>query len=228
MGLSNHNNILFNMARSGAITAPGSEPITEGLMPTSGSGNSFGTNLAGDPITLDTIGSVDPNNPDEAAAQITRGRMDLYQQLYEPALVETINSLGDTSIFDDAGQDARDSFRTQRQATNRDLRRYNMVGGLPPAVRKGMQNQRRLERSLGIDSAENNARTTLADRNTALRDNLVNIFNGVSASSASGLDTAVSNQYSREAANAQARASDRAQTYSTIGTLATMAAIIAM
>lgn len=170
--------------------------------------------------------TVDPKKPDEAAAQVTTQKQDFYKQFYEPLLAENSTTrLQDTSLVDAARENANYGFEQAQARTQREQRRYNMVGGRPGAVQAGQDQQMGLARSLNYDNSVNSARVELQDRNTAFRDEMINVYNGIDRSAQGGLNSAVANQKARDAANEQAKAAQKGSMYSTIGTAASIAAM---
>lgn len=167
------------------------------------------------------------NNPDQTSAQLTRQKLDFNRRFYTPLLEDNATDrLQDTSIVDSARENADFGFNNLIAQKRRNAGRFNTRGSQPNAIDADFSNDAALERSLNFDNTVNNSRSQLQDRNTGFRNDLLNIFNGIDSSSQQGLIAASRNQAALEAANKQADQQDKAQTTSTIASIATIAALI--
>lgn len=164
---------------------------------------------------------------EKAAANITRAKGDFHQQFYLPLFKEnSLDRLQDTSLVESARENANTGFASLRGKNERNKGRYNTRGAGQPALAQQFERDIGIEQSLNYDNTVNSARAQLQDRNTGFRDNMLNIFNGLDADSMAGLDSAVANQRSIETANDQAQQAKTAQNNQTLGTIATIAALI--
>jgi hypothetical protein len=163
---------------------------------------------------------------DSIFAGITREQYDNFIANFEPLENQLIaRTKTDTSLIDQARKDAPKAAAIQQGTADRNARRYG-IGLLPDQI---MAQKGATERAtaLGSSNAINNARLTQKDLNEGLQDNLIDIGNGVQSGAFNALGSAASDATQRKNAYTQAKASSQAQTYSTIGTLAS-AAIFAM
>lgn len=172
---------------------------------------------------------VDPKKPGDSTAAITRQKMQFYQGFYDPLLRDNVERLlNDTSLVDEARKNARTGFRDQAARDKRQMERFNMLGGRPPAIRQQANRERGLARALNYDGAVNTARMNAFDRSQALQDDILNIMNGIDSNSLQGLQSASANQNQRQIANANSSAAASAANNQTIGQLAMMAAMFMM
>lgn len=168
---------------------------------------------------------VDPKKPGDATAAITRQKAAFYADNYEPLLMENVARVNDNSLVTAARENAGFGFRDLQQRNARERLRYNMQGGQPAAVQQDQNAQLGLRRSLNFDNTINTARMDQADRNTNFRNSMLDIFNGIDASSMQGLSSASANEAQRKAANEASKSQSKSSTYSTIGTAAMAAAM---
>lgn len=182
-------------------------------------GGSFGysSGIAGLPNVSD---------PDKAFADITRGEYVDYVKNYSGFEDDLINQAqNDTSLIDSAREDAANASALVAGVADRNRQRYG--GSLTPAQME--QQQRALQRgsTLGQTQSVNDARIAQREANTALLSDLINIGQGVNRSSQNQMGSAAADATQRKNAYTQAKAASKAQTYSTVGSLAS-SAIIAM
>lgn len=177
-------------------------------------------------------GNPNPNalpavsDPDEAFAEITRNEYIDYVKNYrgfEEDLLDTAQS--DTSLVDDAKEDAANAQGLMTGVANRNASRYGV--NLTPAQLQEQQRGLARANSLGYSQSLNDARINQKRINQETVADLINIGQGVNRSSLSQMQGAANSATQRKNAYDSARAASKAQTYSTIGGLAS-AAIFAL
>ena len=163
-------------------------------------------------------------DPEETYAQITR---DDYLGFlrdfgdFEKDLIEQAQT--DTSLIDAAREDSQVAAGLASGIAGRNATRYGVQ--LTPAQQQ--QQSQRLNRAntLGSIQALSDARIAQREANQRLLGDLINIGQGVNRSSLQGLGAASNLATQRRNAYDQAKAQSKAQTYSTIGSLASAAFI---
>lgn len=165
------------------------------------------------------------NDPEKAYAEITRGEyMDFVNNYgdFEDQLIEQAQN--DTSLIDAAREDAASASTLTQGITDRQRQRYGAA--LTPAQMQ--EQQRALDRgtTLGSVQSVNDARIAQREANTALMSDLINIGQGVNRASQSQMGSAAADATARKNAYTQAKAASKANTYATVGGLAS-AAILA-
>ena len=138
--------------------------------------------------TLPTV-----SNPDQAMADITREdylRLSRNFDQFERNLINKAKT--DTSLIDQAREDAETTQTLTAGITQRNMERYG--ANLTPAQRqqRGVSNQ--LSSTLGTVNSVNNARLTQADQNQALLGDLINIGQGLNRSSLNQLGVAAQSE----------------------------------
>ena len=166
------------------------------------------------------------SDPDKAFAEITRNEYLDYVKNYrgfEEDLLDTAQS--DTSLIDDAKENAANAQGLMAGVANRNASRYGV--NLTPA--QSQEQQRGLARAgtLGYAQSVNDARINQKRINQETVADLINIGQGVNRSSLSQMQGAANSATQRKNAYDSARAASKAQTYSTVGGLAS-AAIFAL
>lgn len=165
-------------------------------------------------------------NPDKTYAAVTRGEyLDFVNNYgsYERDLIQKAQT--DTSLIDQARTDVQTAQGLASGIANRSASRYGAT--LTPAQ---MQQQARMlqqANTLGGAQSVNDARIAQREANTALMSDLINIGQGVNRASQSQLGSAAADATARQNAYTSAKAASKAQTYSTLGSLASVA-ILAM
>jgi glutamate mutase epsilon subunit len=165
------------------------------------------------------------SDPEKAYANLTRQEFLDYVTNYRGFEEQLINkALTDTSLIDQAREDVGIAQTLTQGVANRNAQRYGVA--LTPA--QIQQQQLRLQRAntLGGIQSINDARITQREANTQLLGDLINIGQGVNRSSQQQLGSAAADATQRRNAYTQAKAASKANTYSTIGSLAS-AAILA-
>lgn len=176
----------------------------------------------------DAVGSLpEVTDPRKTFSEITRGEYNDYVRDFRAFELEQIEKARtDTSLIDAAREDSAMAGQIAGEVAERNLSRYG--GQLTPAQ---MQQQgRSLQRNttLGSIQALSDARIAQREANQRLLSDLINIGQGVNRASQSQLGQAAADQSSREQAYRNAKASSRAQTYQTVGTLASAAILAAI
>jgi len=162
------------------------------------------------------------SDPDKAYAEITRNDyidyVKNYRQFEEDLLDRAQN---DTSLIDDARANAAEAQGLMAGVADRNAARYGV--NLTPAQRQ--QQERGLARAnnLGLAQSVNDARIAQKEANQAALGDLINIGQGVNRSSLSQMQGVAQSATQRKNAYDQAKAASKAQTYSTIGGLASAA-----
>lgn len=165
------------------------------------------------------------SDPEKAYAELTRQEYLDYianYRSFEEDLIKKAQT--DTSLIDQARADIGVAQTLTQGVANRNAQRYGVA--LTPA--QIQQQQLRLQRAntLGGVQAVNDARIAQREANTRLLSDLINIGQGVNRSSQQQLGSAAADATQRNNAYTQAKAASKANTYATIGSLAS-AAILA-
>ena len=162
------------------------------------------------------------SDPEQAYAAITRGEyLDYIQNFrdFENQLIQQAQT--DTSLIDQARADAPMAAALTQGVASRNASRYGT--NLTPAQLQ--QQQLRLQRAntLGSIQSINDARLAQREANTRLMADLINIGQGVNRTSQNQLGSSAANFRDLQNSYTQAKASSKAQTYQTIGSLGAMA-----
>ena len=162
------------------------------------------------------------SDPEQAYAAITRGEyLDYVQNFrdFENQLIQQAQT--DTSLIDQARADAPMAAALTQGVASRNAARYG--ANLTPAQLQ--QRDLRLQRAntLGAIQSVNDARLAQREANTQLMSDLINIGQGVNRSSQNQLGASAQNFRNLQNSYTQAKASSKAQTYSTLGSLGAMA-----
>lgn len=165
------------------------------------------------------------DDPEKAYANLTRQEYMDYVQNYrgfEEQLIRKAQT--DRTLIDQARKDVGVAAALTQGAATRNAQRYGVA--LTPAQLQ--QQELRLQRAntLGGIQAVNDAKIAQRESNTALLSDLINIGQGVNRASQQQLGSAAADATARRNAYTQAKAQSKANTYSTIGSLAS-AAILA-
>ncbi len=179
-----------------------------------------GTNLAGSAQYYSGLPTV--TDPEKAYADMTRQQYLDYVKNYQPfelALIEKAKN--DKSLIESARKDVATASTLATGVASRNAQRfgYNLS---PDAAR---EQELRLQRAntLGGIQSVNDAKLAQRDANDQLMANLINIGQGLNRSANSQLGSAAQDAAARNAAYKSAKAASKAQTYSTIGSLASTA-----
>ena len=164
------------------------------------------------------------SDPEQAYANLTRQEYLDYVKNYrgfEEQLIAKAQT--DTSLIKQAREDVGVASALTQGVASRNAQRYGVA--LTPA--QIQQQQLRLQRAntLGGIQAVNDARIAQREANTGLLADLINIGQGVNRASQQQLGSAAADATARKNAYTQAKAASKANTYSTIGSLASTAII---
>ena len=167
----------------------------------------------GSSVTLPNV-----SDPQQALADITYQQYQDYVtnfQDYEKELIEKATT--DTSLIDQAREDAPEATRVAAESQRRSIGRYG--ANLTPAPAQEMNRSVQRGGQLSLVDALTNARVAQQEQNSALLSNLINIGQGLNRSALGQLGSAAQNQSAREQAYSSARAQSKASTIGTIGAL---------
>ena len=186
------------------------------------------TTVAGIPTSAGyAAGLPAVSDPDLAYANITRKEFDDFIENYRQFELDTIKkSQTDTTLIDQAREDAPKAAQLTEDIQQRNIERYgmNLTGAQQRQMRRALQRGS----TLGGIQAVNDARIAQDEANTRLLSDLINIGQGVNRASQSQLATSAQNAVQLKNAYQQAKANSKAQTYQTIGSLGSTAIMIAM
>ena len=166
------------------------------------------------------------SDPEQTFADITRGEYNNYIRDYRQFELDAIQrATTDTSLIDSAREDSTQAGQVASEVAQRNLSRYG--GQLTPAQQQ--QQSANLQRSttLGSIQALSDARIAQREANQRLLSDLINIGQGVNRASQNQLGSAAADANARSQAYKNAKAQSQAQTYQTVGSLASAALIAA-
>ena len=187
-------------------------------VPVGGPGIAAGANNYGDYVS--NLPSV--SDPDATYAAITRNDYLDYVKNYrefEEELLERAQN--DTSLIDQARENSTNAQGLMSGIADRNAGRYGV--NLTPAQRQEQTRGLARANNLGQAQSVNDARIAQKELNQAAIGDLINIGQGVNRSSLGQMQSAAQNATQRKNAYDQAKAASKAQTYSTIGGLASAA-----
>ena len=165
-------------------------------------------------------------DPEQTYANITRGEYNDYVRDYRDFELEQIQrAQTDTSLIDSAREDSAMAGQVAGQVAQRNLSRYG--GQLTPAQQRAQSRSLDRNTTLGAIQALSDARIAQREANQSLLSDLINIGQGVNRASQSQLGSAAADANAREQAYKNAKAQSKAQTYQTVGSLASAALIAA-
>lgn len=186
--------------------------------PVGGPGIAAGANNYGDYVS--NLPGV--SDPDATYAAITRNDYLDYVKNYrefEEDLLERAQN--DTSLIDQARENSTNAQGLMSGIADRNADRYGV--NLTPAQRQEQTRGLARANNLGQAQSVNDARIAQKELNQAAIGDLINIGQGVNRSSLGQMQSAAQNATQRKNAYDQAKAASKAQTYSTIGGLASAA-----
>lgn len=185
--------------------------------------NDLATMPMGPGILGSAMNTIDTTRePDKIYADITQKDFNDYIKDYRGFENELIaKSQSDTSLIDQASTDALQAKENAAGMARRNAQRYG--AGYTPAQLQEAQRSFQRATALGTAGATNDARIAQREANTGLLSDLINIGQGVNRSSLNQLGSAAQDAQSRRQAFDAAKASSKAQTYSTLGSLASTA-----
>lgn len=172
--------------------------------------------------SFDTAYLPTVSDPDKTYADLTRREyMDFVNNYgkFENELIDKAQT--DTSIIDQAREDAPAAAELTAGIQERNLSRYG--GTLTAAQRQQMGGSLQRANTLGNIQAVNDARVAQKDANSKLLADLINIGQGVNRTAQGQLGSSAQNATQLKNAYQQAKANSKAQTYSTVGQLGSMA-----
>lgn len=161
------------------------------------------------------------SDPEKAYASMTKTQYLDWVKNFGSFEEKTIGRLKDTSLVDEAPEDAKKQAEISRGIRQRNLERYGTE--LTVAQRSEMGRASQRGESLSIAGATNNARIAQIESNNRLRANLANIAQGVYGGAMQGMGSAAANAQARSAAYQNAKASARAQNAQMGGQIASTA-----
>ncbi len=165
-------------------------------------------------------------DPEKTYGDITRGEYNDYVRDYRDfELAQIERAQTDTSLIDSAREDSATAGRVAGQVAQRNVSRYG--GQLTPAQLRAQSRALERNTTLGSIQALSDARIAQREANQTLLSDLINIGQGVNRASQSQLAGAASDASAREQAYRNAKAQSKAQTYQTVGTLASAALLAA-
>ena len=169
---------------------------------------------------VDSLPAV--TDPEKAYANITRQEYNDYVgnfRDFENQMIEEAQT--DTSLIDSARENAGIASGLAQGISDRNASRYG--GTLTPAQIQQQSAMLQRGNTLGGIQSVNDARVAQSELNQSKLADLINIGQGVSRTSLSQMGGAAANATQRKSAYDAARASSKAQTISTVGSLASMA-----
>ena len=176
-------------------------------------------------MTLPTV-RLDPNNPEATLAALGEQEDARYKQDYVPVENNAIATLTDTSGVEEARQSASAGFNAVRGRFNRTRSRYGVKQTAIDTQEQEVGFQ--LAKSKTVANSVNTARLDQFDRNRGFRNELINIGRGVSADAQGNIAESARLKTNRDNGNRAAAAQGKAQTYDTVGKIASAALFAAM
>lgn len=177
------------------------------------------------PQNRSSAGLTDVADPEKAYADLTRREYLDYIQNYRGFEEQLINKAQtDRALIDQARKDVGVASALTQGVASRNVQRYGVALTPDQIQQQGLRLQR--ANTLGGIQAVNDAKIAQREANTALLSDLINIGQGVNRASQQQLGSAAADATARRNAYTQAKAQSKANTYSTIGSLAS-AAILA-
>tara|TARA_R110002074_G_scaffold55388_1_gene137476 strand:- start:36 stop:617 length:582 start_codon:yes stop_codon:yes gene_type:complete len=169
---------------------------------------------------VDSLPAV--TDPEKAYANITRQEYNDYVSNFrdfENQMIEEAQT--DTSLIDSARENAGIASGLAQGISDRNASRYG--GTLTPAQIQQQSAMLQRGNTLGGIQSVNDARVAQSELNQSKLADLINIGQGVNRTSLAQMGGAAANATQRKSAYDAARASSKAQTISTVGSLASMA-----
>jgi hypothetical protein len=162
------------------------------------------------------------SDPDKTYSDMTRKEYEDYVNNYRQFELDLIDQAqNDTSMIDQARVDSTNAAEITSGIAQRNMQRYG--ANLTPAQQQEMSRGLQRSNTLGGIQSVADARIAQREANTGLLSDLINIGQGVNRSSQNQLGTSAANAAARQQQYESARAASKAQTYSTIGSLGSMA-----
>lgn len=167
-------------------------------------------------------GLQEVSDPEKAYADLTRQEYLDYVANYrkfEEQLIQKAQT--DKTLIDQARADVGTASALTQGIATRNAERYG-VALTPDQIQQQRLSMQRAS-TLGGIQAVNDAKIAQREANTALLSDLINIGQGVNRASQQQLGSAAGDATARRNAYTQAKAQSKANTYSTIGSLASAA-----
>ena len=164
-------------------------------------------------------------DPEKAYAQMAKQDYQDYVNLFSGFEQQLIDkSQTDTSLIDQAREDAATQSRVAEGVQQRNIERYGTE--LTPAQRIEMERSNQRTSQTRLAGGLNDARIMQQEANRRLLSDLINIGQGVNRSSMAQMQSAAQDAAQRNVADENAKSQHKQQTYITLGTLAIMAIAI--
>lgn len=188
--------------------------------------NLSGLGLGASGGSFGALGLPEVSDPDKTFAAITRQEYADYVNNFRGFEQDLINrSKTDTGLIDQARQDAAMTADVGRGIAVRNAQRYGVQ--LTPAQMRELERTLQRENTLGGIQQVNDAKLAQREQNSALMMDLVNIGQGVQASSLEGLSTSAANKSALDTQYKMDRAAtknaNRNAAISTVGSLGALA-----
>ena len=154
-------------------------------------------------------------DPEKAYADMTRQQyLDFVNNYggFEADLIDKAQN--DTSLIDQARKDVSMTQGIAQGIADRNASRYG--ANITPAMRQQQERTLQRQNTLGGINQINNAKYAQKQQNTALLGDLINIGQGLNRSSMDQLGGAAAQAANRNSAYDQAKAANKANTYSTL------------
>lgn len=157
------------------------------------------------------------------AAQMIYDQMADYNRLYRPQEDKVIADLGSNALIDEARATLRSTDQTQ--AYDRGIRNMRRYGGAAPTAlqRDVAAKQIGLRTATSGVNTMNNAMMSQYERNTGLRDKMIDVGRDLQGQASSGIMDAARGDSMRKQTNMMNKAQDKANMTSTAATLGTVA-----
>lgn len=157
--------------------------------------------------------------------QIQEEQQQFYESAYQPLAADLIADVNSTAIVD-AAKEATNAYSAERTAARgaRQRARLGVTGTPAEQTLSGYKAQ--LGATVTSDAAINQARVQQQERNTALRNDLINISRGIQTSAINSATNAAQAEASRNIANEQASAQNKAARNQLYGSIAAMALML--
>lgn len=161
------------------------------------------------------------NDPSKMLSDVAKSEQQNYNDTYRPLNESMVADVNSTKLVDIAKTKTAPAYAAAEARTQRNGLRY---GGGATALDKAVQvEDSNISRTTTADHAVNTARFDQYERNTGLRNELINTSRGISSQATDGLGIAAQLQSSRQNANDQAKAQNSAGKTQLLGSLAGMA-----
>jgi hypothetical protein len=172
---------------------------------------------------------IDPDrasrHPGEGIGAVTKAEFELYEQLYQPKIKQSIETALDEDFVSDAadkaGEETREVFDASTGQIERRVSRFG--GSVSGEQREQLDRNQDLNRALAVASSENSARSSAERTQRQQLQGAMDIGTSFLSSGNSNLGQAASMAASRERAERQAEAQEDANDVSMATTAAGLA-----